>query len=296
MPLDKVGTYSEFERLTKWYIVSFFNLQLKHQAGYETYLTNSLANQRANPFVNFHKDCVSVPGHSLDFQVGDRVTFTPQGTNYQVAFSRNNKMQDMGQNLNLGDDDQTTLTLPFNLPLPSAIGPQNKLFVSSNGVITTATPLNYFVDFLSSPWMNRGDLLFSGRTIIDALSSDLNPEANPNGGVFANILSDRVVVTYYAVEYFANKNNGGKNTVQVVIYKDGRIEMTFGQLSGTGPSDEYPFNVIHFGIGTGLAKLSDLNSAAPVDFSSLTQPVTLPATAIYEDFYPDNGVASCNSG
>ena len=233
MPLRKEVSLDKLYRLSKWYVVSFFNKELKHQDVYAGYLTDSKGNQKVNPLVDFAKNCRQVPDHLMDLRNGDKITFTPVGNRYKVGFSSGNPLLDQGvNNLNLGDDDQVSVSLPFSFSMPN-VGMVDKINVTSNGAITiSALTQRPGFEAFGSPWMLRGEMLLNGQTTIAPLMNDLDPTAG--GGIYAKIENKRVVVTWDAVPVYTNAGNGAPSTIQVVIYKNGTIEMIFGDLANTG--------------------------------------------------------------
>ncbi len=88
------------------------------------------------------------------------------------------------------------------------------------------------------------------------------------------------------------------NTLQVVIYVSGKIEMIVGELAATGPIYS-PGILGTVGLAIGQTSASDLREVKPISFSGLrnSPPVFLPVGrdgAIYEQFYSSTG-ASCTS-
>lgn len=290
MPLRKEVSLEELYRLSRWYVVSFFNKELKHQDAYASYLTASKRNQKLNPLVDFAKDCRQVPDHLMDLSNGDKITFTPVKNRYKVGFSSGNQLLDYGvNNLNLGDDDQVSVSLPFSFSMPN-VGKVDKINVISNGAITISalTQRPGFEPF-GSPWMLRGEMLLNGQTTIAPLMIDLDPTAG--GGIYARIENKRVIVTWNAVPVYTDSGNGAPSTVQVVINKNSTIEMIFGSLANTGP-DYQPDFLGNIGIASGSSLASELKTDL-VNFTSLTRPVTLAFGGIYEQFYVGTGGASC---
>ena len=86
MPLKPEASIQDVTRITSRYAVSFFNKTLRHGGEYNKYLTDSEANRRDNPLVNFVKNCEKIKDHPLDLAAGDKITFMPSGSDgYQVS-------------------------------------------------------------------------------------------------------------------------------------------------------------------------------------------------------------------
>ena len=290
MPLRKEVSLKELYRLSKWYVVSFFNKELKHQDAYARYLKDSKSNQKLNPLVDFAKDCRQVPDHLLDLRNGDKITFTPVKNKYKVEFSSGHLLLDQGvNNLNLGDDDQVSVSLPFSFSMPN-VGMVNKINVTSNGAITiSALTQRPGFEAFGSPWILRGEMLLNGQTTIAPLMVDLDPTAG--GGIYAKIENKRVIVTWDAVPVYTGAANGAPNTIQVIINKNGAIEMILGDLANTGP-DYQPDFIGNTGIASGNSLASELKTDL-VKFTSLTRPVTLGFGGIYEQYYVGTAGPSC---
>lgn len=282
MPLRPDVTAEELGRLTYWYIVSFFNKELKGDRNFDNYLKDSKRNQRLNPLVDFYVNCMFEPAKLLDIVAGDKITFIPNGTDYTVTFSSDNPLYEKGgNNLNLGDDDQTDLALGFALPIPGAEA-IDVVSVNSNGGVTSL----FGFAWSGTPSMMRFEMLLTGQLTFATLMTDLDPTAG--GGVFAEVELDRAIITWDDVPVYTEAGNGATNTVQLVLNEDGTIEMLFGDMAGIGP--EYsPEWIGQFGIASGKATASELQSGE-VDFTSLTIPVSLPASAIFEQFTGESGV------
>jgi hypothetical protein len=162
--------------------------------------------------------------------------------------------------------------------------------VTSNGAITIgALTQSPGFEAFGSPWMLRGEMLLNGQTTIAPLMVDLDPTAG--GGIYAKIENKRVIVTWDAVPVYTDAGNGAPSTIQVVIYKNGTIEMIFGDLANRGP-DYQPDFLGNIGIASGASLASELKTDL-VNFTSLTPPVTLAFGGIYEQFYVGTGEASC---
>ena len=302
MPLEPELAIAETTRLTNWYAVSFFNETLKHDDAARAYLTNSAANQRSNPLVHFVANCERVKAHPLDLQPSDKITFIPMGnTGYNVSVTSGATLFDPGPTkLRVGGNASVSLSYPgFSFPAPGLPEPISTLIVDENGALTSRTSADYSgVDDNGSPWYMKGQLLLSNRLTIAALMKDLDSTAAATGGgVFGyfDAANARVIVTYAGVPATGTTE---LNTLQVVIYVSGKIEMIVGELAATGPIYS-PGILGTVGLAIGQTSASDLREVKPISFSGLrnSPPVFLPVGrdgAIYEQFYSSTG-ASCTS-
>ncbi len=302
MPLRHEVTIAEMRRLTNWYAVSFFNTILKHEDRYARYLTHSDANRRSNPLVNLVENCEQVTAHPIDLQAGDRITFVPVGNSgYSVTVASGAALYDQGATaLTVAGNGSAYLSYPgFAFPVPGLLDPISTLIVDADGAITARTSPDYpGVDDNGSPWYTKGQLLLSNRFAIGALMKFLDSTAaTAGGGVFAyfDAATQRVVVTYKGVPA---QGTTQPNTLQVAIYTNGKIEMTFGELAATGAINS-PNILGTIGLSSGQLKAKQLRSAKPVSFSKLRNagPVFMPfggEHAIYEQFYAGTG-ATCTS-
>jgi dienelactone hydrolase len=301
MPLKPQVSIEETTRLANWYAVSFFNKILKHDANYDRYLTDSEENRRANPLVNFVADCERVTPHPIDLQPGDEITFMPAGNaGYQVSVKSGAALLAQGTTkLQVGGDGSATLSYPgFSFPVPGMPAPISTLIVDEDGLITTRTSPDYStVDDNGSPWYMRGQLLLSNEFTIGALMKDLDSTAAAaGGGVFAyyDSAKQRVIVTYAGVP---SAGTTQPNTLQVLIYGTGEIQMIIGALASTGPN--YTPGILGtIGIASGQTQASDLRNVRPIRFGDLRDgpPTFVPfrdGGAIFQQFYRGNA-ASCS--
>lgn len=277
MPLRKVVSLEEMHRMMKWYVVSFFNKELKGQNRYSIYLRDNAFQKSRNPLVEFAKNCLTTFTNPLDLNAGDKITMTPNGSSFDVSFSTGNALLPKGSNnLNLGDDDATAITLPFDFPVPG-FGPTDTININSNGGVTNLGSFSY----TGAPWFMRGELLLTGQFTVAALMSDFDPTAG--GGVYAELEANRAVITWDNVPVYTDAGNGATNTIQVVLHENGTIELIFGDLAGTGP-DYFPDWIGQVGIANGQISVEDFGDTNQVDFTGIGAPVTLPATAIFEQY------------
>jgi hypothetical protein len=302
MPMRPEVSIAETTRLTNLYAVSFFDQNLKHDQSAAQYLSDSAANRRANPLVDFVANCEKVRAHPIDLLPGDRITFTPMGgTGYGVAVASGATLLDAGATkLGVGGGGSVYLSYPgFSFPVPGVADPISTLIVNEDGAITARTSSDIGkIDDNGSPWYTRGQLMLSGRFTIGALMKNLDSTAAaPGGGVFGyfDATNHRVVVTYLGVPAIGTTQ---PNTLQVAIYDSGRIEMTVGALAATGANFS-PGILGTIGIAAGHTKASELRGSRPISFKALrnTGQSYVPFGrdgAIYEQFYTGQG-ASCRA-
>ena len=300
MPMRPEVSIAETTRLTSLYAVSFFDQALKHDSSASRTLTDSAANQRANPLVDLVTDCERVRAHPIDLRPGDRITFTPMGsTGYNVDVAAGAALVDPGTTkLAVGGGGSRYLSYPgFSFAVPGLADPISTLIVNEDGAITARTSSDIGkIDDNGSPWYSRGQLLLSGRFTIGALMKNLDSTAAASGGgVFGyfDAPNRRVVVTYLGVPAIGTTE---PNTLQVMIYDSGKIEMIVGGLAATGANFS-PGILGTIGIAAGHTKAGDLRRMRPVNFSAMrgAGPVFVPFGAdgaIYEQFYTGKG-ASC---
>jgi Platelet-activating factor acetylhydrolase, isoform II len=300
MPMRPEVSIAETTRLTNLYALSFFDQALKHDSGAMRYLTDSGANQRANPLVDFVADCEKVRPHPIDLRSGDEITFTPMGgAGYNVEVATRATLLDPGTTkLAVGGGGSRYLSYPgFSFTVPGVADPISTLIVNEDGAITARTSSDIGkIDDNGSPWYSRGQLLLSGRFTIGALMKNLDSTAAASGGgVFGyfDAPNHRVVVSYLGVPAIGTTQ---PNTLQVVIYDSGKIEMIVGGLAATGANFS-PGILGTLGIAAGHTKAGDLRRMQPVNFSAMrgAGPTFIPFGAdgaIYEQFYTGKG-ASC---
>ncbi len=270
MPLKPELAIAETTRLANWYAVSFFNTTLKHDAQFAPYLTDSAANRRTNPLVNFVADCETVSPQPLDLASKDRITFMPSGAGYELEVTSGASLLEPGTTpLKVGNDGSVYLSYPgFAFPVPGLSQPIDTLIVDENGLITARTsPDINGIDDNGSPWYIKGQLLLSNRFTIAALMKDLDSTAaGKGGGVFARFDAQggRLIITYKGVPALGTS---APNTLQITISKSGKIEMTIGELADTGAL--YSPDILGtIGIAAGGTKARALRHTLPVDFAA----------------------------
>ena len=287
MPLEPELSIMETTRLTNDYAVAFFDAVLKHEDSDDRALADL-----GNPLVRVVADCEHVRAHPFDLGAGDQIAFVPSGDSYRVTVRSGAALLDPGATkLSVAGNATAALSYTgFAFPVPGTPDPVSTLFVSEDGAITTRTSGDYTgVDDNGSPWYMRGQLLLTNRLTIGALMKDLDSTAaTAGGGVFARYDSSmqRVIVTYLGVPAAGTT---APNTLQVVIYASGEIDITIGALASTGPN--YAPGILGtIGIASGTTRAADLGEVKPIDFAALRDgaPVVLPFAnggAIYAQYY-----------
>lgn len=288
MPLKPEASIAEITRTTNWYAVSFFNKYLKKERGYSRYLADSKKNQRSNPLVELEVDCFKEKPRPFDLFPKDKLTFLPVGdSGYEVSLTSGASLYDVGTAIDVADDVVAYLSYPgFSFPVPGMADPVENLFVNENGVITTRTTSDIgAIDDNGSPWYMKGHLLLGAQFTIGALMKNLS-SAGDDVFAYYDDLEDRVVITYLGVP---SAGTTEPNTLQIAIYRDGKIEMIIEELADTGAVYS-PGILGTIGIAGGHTGIKDLRKVKPVDFSKLRDNGSKfmrfgPEEAIFEQFY-----------
>lgn len=181
---------------------------------------------------------------------------------------------DLGVNLFQSDDDTDFVAFSGGFVFPYLGTVRTGIFVNSNGNMTFD-----FGDrrFNPSP---IPDYIINGQARISPTFVDYNPGVG--GGVFVNQLADRFVVTWSHVPLF---NAGGDNTVQVVLFSDGRLQFVYNGMTANGTQfgagEILDISVATTQGGTPTLLAVDYTNQAP--FSSAG-----PTEAVIENFNPSN--------
>jgi len=177
------------------------------------------------------------PGELFDLN-NRSLTFTPRtGGGYTVSSGTLDFDANTGSNLNLGDDVSVQQSLAFTFPLYGVN--RTSVFINSNGNLTfgSGSTLTHFnsgsVASLGSDLSAILGQIAEGLTRIAVLWQDWNPAAG--GAVFANSMSDRLIVTWSGVPLFGT---GTTATFQVVLFNTGVIRMNYQSVTTT-PSGGY---------------------------------------------------------
>jgi hypothetical protein len=171
------------------------------------------------------------------------------------------------------DDGYAQLTLPFAFPFYGR--PQTEMFVATNGLISFGQP---------RPCDNSGgpqDFATADKIVV--LGYDLSP--GDHGQVLANVSDlSKVVVTWSEVALFLLPETS--NTMQAVLFPDGRIRMNFGYISTRGIGAVQPL------LNNLTGSLTGLTPIAPTDLVEVTftvQPLVDvgPSEAVDQRFFVD---------
>lgn len=162
------------------------------------------------------------------------------------------------------DDTAIARTLPFSFPFYGSN--VSTVYVGTNGYITLNGGDSTYTETVAA---------FSNQRRISAFFDDLYGARGPAGaGVYINdTLPDRFIVTHDRVAHFSA---GGANTLQIQLFKDGRIVFAFkgitalstGSITGLTPGPNAPFQ--------------------QVDFSATPSIDVAPGNAVYEYFTSTN--------
>lgn len=194
--------------------------------------------------------------HVFDLE-GKTLQFTPVGTGgFAIALSPLIFDEELGQRLDLRNDDALEIALPFRFPFYGR--DRDRMFVNSNGSLS-----------FGGRRLSPNPSTVSDLPMIAPLWTDLDPSVR--GGVFLKATSERVVVTWNEVPVSRTSN---KNTFQIVLERNGRFSMSFRRVDAqTGVTGVFNGNL-----------LAQIFFGRSVDFSD-DLPVrgsTLPA--VYEFF------------
>jgi uncharacterized protein (TIGR03437 family) len=150
-----------------------------------------------------------------------------------------------GATLPIGDDDSRAVPLPFSFRFFGVA--YSGIFVNSDGNLTFNE---------SDPAATEGSLgsMASGAPRIGVLLDDLDPSrAGSTGGIRVLVEPSRFVVTWDHVPEYSDFGTGARQTFQVRIYPDGRIEFAYNGITagsavvGIAPGGlRGPSNVISF--------------------------------------------------
>jgi hypothetical protein len=161
---------------------------------------------------------LALPRNGLDL-VNVDVSIAPVPAGYRVTRGAQPLLTDAGTPVPLGDDDSRAVALPFAFPFYGRS--YDRLFLNSDGNLTFGEP-----DSASSP--RRVGRLVNGPPRVAPLLTDLDPSAG--GTVSTQSLGDRFVVSWREVPSFESPL---KNTLQAILYADGRLDFVYGTLNGS---------------------------------------------------------------
>lgn len=165
--------------------------------------------------------------HVFDL-MGKTLQFIPTGTGgFAISVSNLTFDDDLGQKLNLGNDDSVEITFPFDFPFYGR--DRNRVFVNSNGTLS-----------FGGRRLTPNPSTVSDLPMIAPLWTDLDPSAH--GGVFAKATSERVTITWSDVP---KARTSLINTFQVVLERSGRFSLSFRRVdTPTGLTGVFNGNVL----------------------------------------------------
>lgn len=187
---------------------------------------------------------------------GTSLAMTLANGQYQIGTSSGAMVPAAGTNLNLGDDAETTITLPFPLPIPG--GTTTTLVVCSNGFISpTSNGTSYTPDVPS---------FLSGGARWAAQWSDLNPGAG--GQVLYESTPTSARVTWNAVPYYGTS---ALQTFQYQFEPSGTVRMFWGTMTANNRN-----KLVGFTVGGNASDPGsiDLTVQVPTGFSLCAGPYT----------------------
>lgn len=209
---------------------------------------------------------------------GLTLRFAPVGTSgFAVTQVAAPLFAEAGTALGLGDDDDEPVALPFAFPFYGA--GYRTVFVSSDGNLTFGT---------ADGATGSRDLarLVEGPPRIAPLLADLDP--SHGGSVAWSAAADRFSVTWTAVPQF---DQADRNTFQVSLYADGRVEMAYG-AEVSAAIDAGAVGIAPGGGAAGFTPI-DFRSAAGQQGTALGQSLrgsdAIDLVAVARRFYLDHG-------
>jgi len=212
----------------------------------------------------------------MDLQ-GAGLRFSPAGEGYSVV-RLSLPLGDAGTRLPLGDDASRLLTLPFAFPYFGAS--YSEVFVNSDGNLT-------FGEADSASVARTVGRLVGGPPRIAPLLADFDPTSG--GSVTTRSEGDRFLVIWTSVPQWDKTD---KNTFQVALYADGRIDFVYGSELSTA-IEEGAVGIAPGAERGGLLGL-DLSSAAGESGAgalaeSFRANDTLDSVAVARRFYASHG-------
>ncbi len=151
------------------------------------------------------------------------VSFTPTDGEYTssvAATGFQEQARDDGTPVQLGDDDAQPVLLPFSFPYFGR--ERTQAFVHSDGNVT-------FEEAETSSTSRSLSRAASGPPRIAPLFSDLDP-SRVTAPISAYSTADRFIVTWDAVPIFTSGAIGVRQTFQLVLHRDGRIDFHYRSI------------------------------------------------------------------
>ena len=202
----------------------FFNIEAKDVAGNISIDDNKgLCHSFSTlPFIDFFTEWFDQNNNDLDNQEWLFTPSTVSASQYTVCKTDINTLPDqLTTTITLDDDDSAIqIGLGNNKSFPYYGEFFNSLIIGSNGYITFISPDTEFTPSLDSHFSLKR---------ISALFTDLDPSIN--GTINWQQFEDRFVVSYQNVPEYNTTNS---NTLQIALYFDGRIRLSYLNIDATG--------------------------------------------------------------
>ena len=239
------------------------------------------------------------PGELFDLN-NQTLTFTPKsGGGYTVGVGALDFNASLGTDLGLGDDSFVSQALSFTFPFFGMN--RTSVFVNSNGYLTFGSGSSFIHFNAGGGVSGLGDTstvlnrMAGGFQRMAVLWQDWNPSAG--GGVFANSLSDRLIITWSGVPLF---NTSTTATFQVILFNTGVIQMNYqsvtttpggGYLTGISPGSVSQFLVttidLSQGSGSSISTFPNFEPLVQV-FGSSSSPL-VHISAVSRRFFNTHG-------
>ena len=181
----------------------------------------------------------------------------------------------------LSDDDAERVALPFAFPFFDKT--YSEVFVHSDGNVTFEEPE-------ASSTSRSFARMAAGPPRIAPLFTDLDPSL-PQAAVTAHLAANRVVVTWRDVPEFRFAGTGRRQTFQLALHQDGRIEFHYASINLT----DIVVGLVPGRLqgDTAAADLSDgLAEPAPGGLAEIfTRGTAIDTVAVTQQFYRNHGDA-----
>ena len=198
--------------------------------------------------------CVITPIHAAEFRpaIIDHRTmhFSPNAsggysvTEIPFAFDTNLGVELYITDSNVNPSEKIDFSFPF-------FGQDyQNIYIANDGAIGIGDDLSH----------REYQLYFTQTPAIFPLLLDLNPENDPDGGIFVRSESDHLIITYYQVQSFYQPEQ--IYTFQVVLYNNGDFDITYNGLPESlqyRPSDRPESTIWAIGIKPSRAPREQMN-------------------------------------
>lgn len=175
----------------------------------------------------------------------------------------------------LGDDDTRLVPLPFAFPF---FGQRHtSIYINSDGNLTFDAG-----DFSSDP-RTEGRAI-SGPPRLCPFYEDLDP-SQPAASVRYLAASDRAVITWDRVPDYASSGIGPRQTFQVTLYPDGRIEFHYQSITGQSAVIGIAPGAQSNGVTAADFSVGVSASASGAIFEAFTQSPSIDFVGVSQKFY-----------